>query len=237
MVDSTAGRDGSPDAGGPSPLEPALLELEGITKRFPGVLALDTVPFDLRAGEVHVLFGENGAGKSTLISIVAGVVRPESGTVKLRGEPIELGSVHHARSLGISAVFQEFSLVPQLTVEQNLFLGAEMSHGGLLSKRELRTGAEEILGRRYTGNTITDQERLIAELREIREKGYATDNQEFMSGVVCIAVPVMGPDHRLCAGIALSAPQARLTLGQACEYIPLLREAADRLSETFADDA
>ena len=147
MVDSTAGRDGSPDAGSPSPLEPALLELEGVTKRFPGVLALDAVPFDLRAGEVHVLFGENGAGKSTLISIVAGVLRPESGTIKLRGEPIELGSVHHARSLGISAVFQEFSLVPQLTVEQNLFLGAEMSHGGLLSKRELRAAAEEILGR------------------------------------------------------------------------------------------
>ena len=91
--------------------------------------------------------------------------------------------------------------------------------------------------KRYTENTVTDQERLIAELREIREKGYATDNQEFMSGVVCIAVPVMGPDRRLCAGIALSAPEARLTLAQACEYIPLLREAADRLSETFADDA
>ena len=88
MVDSTAGRDGTPDAGGPSLLEPALLELEGMTKRFPGVLALDAVPFDLRAGEVHVLFGENGAGKSTLISIVAGALRPESGTVKLRGEPI-----------------------------------------------------------------------------------------------------------------------------------------------------
>ena len=64
-----------------------------------------------------------------------------------RGEPLELASVHHARSLGISAVFQEFSLVPQLTVEENLFLGAEATKGGLLNKRELRRAAEEILAR------------------------------------------------------------------------------------------
>lgn len=142
MVDTVTGRDGPPGVEGPP-----LLELESITKRFPGVLALDEVHFDLRAGEVHVLFGENGAGKSTLISIVVGALRPESGTINFRGRAIDLHSVHHARSLGIGAVFQEFSLVPQLTVEQNLFLGAEMSSGGLLNKRELRTRAEEILDR------------------------------------------------------------------------------------------
>ena len=142
MVDTVTGRGGPPGVEGPP-----LLELKGITKRFPGVLALDEVHFDLRAGEVHVLFGENGAGKSTLISIVVGAQRPESGTINFRGRAIDLHSVHHARSLGIGAVFQEFSLVPQLTVEQNLFLGAEMSSGGLLNKRELRTRAEEILDR------------------------------------------------------------------------------------------
>lgn len=147
MVDSTAGRDGSPDAGNPSLLEPALLELEGITKRFPGVLALDAVPFDLRAGEVHVLFGENGAGKSTLISLIAGVLRPDGGEIAFRGEPIDLNSVHDARSRGISAVFQEFSLVPQLTVEQNLFLGAEATNFGVLDKKEQHRQASEILER------------------------------------------------------------------------------------------
>jgi DNA-binding IclR family transcriptional regulator len=106
-----------------------------------------------------------------------------------------------------------------------------------LPEAQLRKTVSVLPLKRYTENTITHQARLIAELREIREKGYATDNQEFMSGVVCIAVPVMGPDHRPCAGIALSAPEARLTLTQACEYIPLLREAADRLAATFADDA
>jgi ribose transport system ATP-binding protein len=124
-----------------------LLRLEAITRHFPGVLALDRVDFDLRPGEVHVLFGENGAGKSTLISIVAGALRPSGGRMFFRGEPLDLASVHHARSLGISAVFQEFSLVPQLTVEENLFLGAEATTRGLLDKRELRRAAEEILDR------------------------------------------------------------------------------------------
>jgi len=127
--------------------DPPLLRLERITKRFPGVLALDGVDFDLRPGEVHVLFGENGAGKSTLISIVAGALRPDGGRIAFRGKPIGLASVHHARSLGISAVFQEFSLVPQLTVEQNLFLGAEETSFGILNKTAPHERAVEILQR------------------------------------------------------------------------------------------
>ena len=136
--------------GGGSPAQagaPPLLQLEGLTKRFPGVLALDQVDFELRPGEVHVLFGENGAGKSTLISIIAGALRPDGGEMRFRGQPIQLTSVHHARSLGISAVFQEFSLVPQLTVEQNLFLGAETTAFGLLNKADLHNKASEILKR------------------------------------------------------------------------------------------
>ena len=127
--------------------DPPLLRLERITKRFPGVLALDRVDFDLRPGEVHVLFGENGAGKSTLISILAGALRPDGGRVAFRGKPIGLASVHHARALGISAVFQEFSLVPQLTVEQNLFLGAEETSFGMLDKAALHHKAVAVLKR------------------------------------------------------------------------------------------
>jgi ribose transport system ATP-binding protein len=124
-----------------------LLRLEAITKRFPGVLALDQVDFDLRPGEVHVLFGENGAGKSTLISIAAGALHPDAGRIFFRDEVLQLHSVHHARSLGISAVFQEFSLVPQMTVEENLFLGAETTTRGLVNKRELHRRAQAILAR------------------------------------------------------------------------------------------
>ena len=122
-----------------------LLRLTGITKRFPGVDALVDVDFDLRAGEAHFLFGENGAGKSTLISIIAGVYPPSAGTMRLRGREFALNSVHEARHNGISAVFQEFSLVPQLTVEENIFLGDEFTNGVFLDKGELRRRAALIL--------------------------------------------------------------------------------------------
>ena len=121
------------------------MQTQNLSKQFPGVLALDKVDFELRAGEVHILFGENGAGKSTLIQILAGVHRPTDGRVLFRGQPIELQGVHQARTLGISAVFQEFSLVPTLTVEENLFLGAELTRHGLLDKSMLHRRADDIL--------------------------------------------------------------------------------------------
>src|ERR1700691_2190850 len=92
-----------------------LLELSGVSKFFPGVVALDGVDFDLRPGEVHVLFGENGAGKSTLINIIAGTYAPDAGEFRFRGEGIGRFTPHMARMMGISPVFQEFSLVPELT--------------------------------------------------------------------------------------------------------------------------
>jgi len=122
-----------------------LLELKGIKKRFPGVLALDGVSFDLQPGEVHVLFGENGAGKSTMISTIAGVHQPSDGEMLFQGQPLHIQSVHHARSLGISAVFQEFSLVEQLTVEQNLFLGSEQTTRGILNRKAQHEEAARIL--------------------------------------------------------------------------------------------
>src|SRR6516225_846772 len=103
-----------------------LLELSNISKRFPGVVALEGVDFDLRRGEVHVLFGENGAGKSTLINIIAGTYPPDTGTFKYQGKDITYLTPHGARVIGISPVFQEFSLVPELTVEENLFLVREL---------------------------------------------------------------------------------------------------------------
>ena len=126
---------------------PLLLELSQVTKSFPGVVALDGVDFDLRAGEVHILFGENGAGKSTLIALAAGVHAPTRGEIRLLGEAAHLQSVHDARSRGISAVFQEFSLVPTLTVEQNLFLGSEKSRFGLLEKTRMLNEGRAILER------------------------------------------------------------------------------------------
>jgi ribose transport system ATP-binding protein len=142
---NAAAPDHAAASGGSSPGAAELLRLTGITKRFPGVEALVGVDFDLRAGEAHILFGENGAGKSTLISIIAGVYGPSAGRISLRGKEVEFGSVHEARASGISAVFQEFPLVPQLTVEENMFLGAELTNGPFLDKAGQHRRAVEIL--------------------------------------------------------------------------------------------
>jgi ribose transport system ATP-binding protein len=122
-----------------------LLELSGISKRFPGVIALDHVDFDLRHGEVHVLFGENGAGKSTLINIIAGTYPADEGAFTYQGEAVNRLTPHGARLLGISPVFQEFSLVPDLTVEQNLFLGRELSRNGVIDRSGMRTRAVDVI--------------------------------------------------------------------------------------------
>jgi len=122
-----------------------LLELTNISKRFPGVVALEGVDFELRRGEVHVLFGENGAGKSTLINIIAGTYPADTGTFKYRGKEIAYLTPQAARVVGISPVFQEFSLVPELTVEENLFLGRELTAGGFLNKRAMRARASAIV--------------------------------------------------------------------------------------------
>jgi len=122
-----------------------LLSLRGISKRFPGVKALDGVDLEVRAGELHVLFGENGAGKSTLINVIAGTFAPDEGEFYFLGEPIHDLHPHRARMIGISPVFQEFSLVPSLTVEQNLFLGREMVSYGMINKRAMRQMAQKLI--------------------------------------------------------------------------------------------
>ena len=122
-----------------------VLRARRITKDFPGVRALDDMDFDLQAGEVHVLFGENGAGKSTLINIFAGALKPDAGTIEFEGKQIHLHSVQDARSKGISAMFQEFSLAPDLTVEENIMLGAEPMMGGLINRRRMRNNVRKAL--------------------------------------------------------------------------------------------
>ena len=122
-----------------------LLATRGLTKDYPGVRALDSVDFELRAGEVHVLFGENGAGKSTLISMLSGANVPSAGHIERDGRAVTFNSVHEARDQGVSAVFQEFSLIPQMTVEENLFLGAEHRRGIFLDRTRMRREAKRIL--------------------------------------------------------------------------------------------
>ncbi|AUR08859.1 ABC transporter ATP-binding protein [Phaeobacter inhibens] len=102
-----------------------LLSLQGLTKAYPGVVANDTVSFDIGAGEVHALLGENGAGKSTLVKMIYGLVKPDSGTMLLRGGPYTPGEPRQARADGIAMVFQHFSLFDALNVAENIALGME----------------------------------------------------------------------------------------------------------------
>ncbi len=104
---------------------PPLLELRDISKQFPGVKALDHVSFAVHSGEVHMLVGENGAGKSSLMKVLCGAYRADEGEFFHRGEKVEIRSPADARALGIAVIFQEFSLVPYLSIAQNIFLGRE----------------------------------------------------------------------------------------------------------------
>ncbi len=122
-----------------------LIDIRRVSKSFPGVKALDDVDFDLRPGEVHVLFGENGAGKSTLINIIAGTFAQDHGDYAFMGQPLRGLTPHRARVMGISPVFQEFSLVSEMTVEENLFLGREIARVGLLDREAMRARAKAII--------------------------------------------------------------------------------------------
>ena len=109
----------------------SLLHMRGIVKTFPGVRALGGVDLEVRAGEVHCLLGQNGAGKSTLIKVIAGAHRPDEGTIEWRGDEVTLGTPHAAIALGISTIYQELDLVDGLSVAENIFLGHELSAGGV----------------------------------------------------------------------------------------------------------
>ncbi|CAN5518758.1 sugar ABC transporter ATP-binding protein [soil metagenome] len=123
-----------------------VLELRNVSKRFPGVVALDDVNFDLYAGEVHVLVGENGAGKSTLVKVLSGIYQPDGGELLMDGKPVHLRDPHTAQALGVSTVHQELNLVPHLDVGKNIYLGREpMRSGGIIDWPALYKGAKEQL--------------------------------------------------------------------------------------------
>jgi general nucleoside transport system ATP-binding protein len=109
-----------------------VLELRGITKRFPGIVANDDVDFDLREGEVHALLGENGAGKSTLMNVLYGLYRPDEGEILIKGKRAELGSPKASIEAGVGMVHQHFMLIPVMTVAENIVLATEPVHNGVL---------------------------------------------------------------------------------------------------------
>ena len=123
-----------------------VLKLESITRNFPGVTALDGVSFDIRRGEVHALVGENGAGKSTLMHIVGGVLPPTSGSIKLDGKDVRFRNAHEAHLRGIRVVYQELSVVPNLSVAENIFANSQPVNSlGFIKRKELNSRAAEMI--------------------------------------------------------------------------------------------
>lgn len=191
-----------------------LVRMEGIVKRFPGVLAVDEVDFDLRPGEVHALLGANGAGKSTLIKILAGVYRKDEGSVILRGEPVEIHSPRHAQLLGIATIYQEYNLVPDLSVAENVSLGHLPRGRGafgrfVISRRQMNRKTEQIL---------SDLQVAIAPSTPVRRLGVAKQQMVEIAKALSLESEIYIMDE----------PTAALSSGEIKELFRVVRQMKER---------
>jgi general nucleoside transport system ATP-binding protein len=184
-----------------------VLELRGITKQFPGVLANDHIDFDLRRGEVHALLGENGAGKSTLMSILYGLYTADSGEVLMDGKPVAIGSPKHAIELGIGMVHQHFMLIPVMTVTENIVLAQEPKHAG---------------------GVLLDYDVAAKRVRELSESfGLAVDPHARISGITVgqqQRVEILKALYRGAEILILDEPTAVLTPQEAKELFEIINE-------------
>ncbi len=139
----------------------SLLTLSAVTKRYPGVTALNAVDLTVEAGAVHAVVGENGAGKSTLLKIVAGAERPDAGEIRWEGAPVTLASPREALRRGITVIYQELALVPALGADANIFLGMERARGGVLAADAMREAAAQALAEL---GLVIDPTRPVAQL-------------------------------------------------------------------------
>jgi ribose transport system ATP-binding protein len=185
-----------------------ILEVLGLRKTFPGVVALDNVDFDLRRGEVHALLGANGAGKSTLIKIIAGLYQADAGEIRIDGQHVAIRDPQTAKDLGISVIYQDLALAPNLSVAENLFLGRELlTPLGLIDWRRTKAKAQRLLDR-VGADIATDA--IVSNLSIARRQ------------LVEIA-KALGVDAKL---LILDEPTASLSRGEAEKLFALVRRLA-----------
>jgi ribose transport system ATP-binding protein len=185
-----------------------ILELRNLRKTFPGVVALDSVDFDVRRGEVHALLGANGAGKSTLIKIVAGLYQPDGGEVRIEGRAVQLRDTQMARALGVSVIYQDFALLPHLSVAENLFLGRELTTSfGLIDWRRTHVEARRQL------------DRLGIEISTTAKVSSLSTGQRQLIEIA----KALGVDAKL---LILDEPTASLSRGEAEKLFVLIRKLA-----------
>jgi len=186
-----------------------VLALEDITKRYPGVTALDQARLALAAGRVHGLVGENGAGKSTLLRILAGAAQPDAGRILLDGAPVRFQTPRQALEAGITVIYQELALVPALGADANLFLGMEPGRRGVLDRPAMREAAREILGR--LGLSLPDPSVAVQDL--------SVAQQQLVELGRALA--------RRARVIALDEPTATLTPGEVAHLFTQVRHLKD----------
>lgn len=187
-----------------------LVELSGISKFFPGVVALDKADLALYPGEVHGLMGENGAGKSTLIKLLTGAYQPDEGTIRINGQTINLDSPRAAMDAGLTAIYQELNVIPKLSVWENIFLGRELkTPQGLLDIPRMKARARELLAQ-LRQNINVDQ--------KVEELGMG--HQQMVE--ICKALVL---DSRL---IIMDEPTSSLSEGETKELLRTARELRDR---------
>ena len=184
---------------------PVVLELRGITKRFPGVVANDSVDFDLRRGEVHALLGENGAGKSTLMNVLYGLYQPDEGEILIKGEPVRLHSPKDAIGRGIGMVHQHFMLIPVMTVAENIVLATEPTQAGFLL--DYRAASERVRELSRSFNFAIDP--------EARVESITVGQQQ--------RVEILKALYRHADILILDEPTAVLTPQEAVELFEILR--------------
>ena len=182
-----------------------VLRLANISKSFVGVKALQDVHLDLKKGEVHALLGENGAGKSTLMKILSGVYQPDRGTIEMHGKPVHFSNPQMAKDAGIGIIFQEFSLIPHLTVTQNIFLGREIKNKiGMMDSKKMHAIACERL---HDLNVDINPHSLISEL--------SIAKQQFVEIVKAVSDEVKV--------LILDEPTATLTPGEVTQLFILMK--------------
>ncbi|MBF4016604.1 sugar ABC transporter ATP-binding protein [Burkholderia pseudomallei] len=208
-MDEASGAASAPDEASEEAMD-TILALTGITKRFPGVVALRGIDLRVARGEIHALLGENGAGKSTLMKILCGIHPPDEGVIALDGEPRRFANHHDAIAAGVGIVFQEFSLIPELNAVDNLFLGREWrGRLGLRERARMRRAAADIFARLDVAIDLS------APVREL-----SVAQQQFVEIGKALSL-----DARL---LILDEPTATLTPAEAAHLFGVMRELKRR---------